>query len=156
MAYQGTIEVYATRGPTRRYEKLDSLSDTLRADLVDVKDVDFVLNKVLKHVKESLSEYENIITEFMTYGVDIDEIRGINSNINYSEINNSEITFDPITISRKGKYEKFTYIVSFGELIFEEDSERTYNNRRNRSHHRSKSRSRSKRRSRNTRRKSRK
>jgi hypothetical protein len=141
MAYHGTIEVYAKEGATKGYKCIEgSFYTTLIRDIGQLA-ADYVIENILKHVQTSLKKYNSINTGSIQYDAtdNPDTIIHIISDSDYEEI---EIA--PYRIKKND----FKYVVSFGELTFEEDSEnvnnrhRIYNNR-NRSYSRSKSRSRS-------------
>lgn len=150
MAYHGTIEVYAKAGATGGYTPIKgSFYTSLIIDIGQLA-ADDVVEKILKYVQESLKEYNSINTGSIQYEVDVNP----NSIIHIlSDSDYEGIKIAPYRIEKN----RFRYVVRFGKLIFEEDSEnvnnihRTYNNR-NRNHSRRTRRSRSRSRSRSTRR----
>ena len=151
MSYHGTIEVHAKEGATKGHTRIEGSFYTKLIDDIGQLPADSVIENILKHVQTSLKKYNSINTGSIGYDAtdspdSPDTIIHIISDSDYEEIQ-----IAPYKIKKND----FTYVVSFGELFFEEDSEnvnnihRTYNNR-NRSHSRSKSRTHS--RSRSTRR----
>ena len=148
MAYHGTIEVHAKEGATKGHTRIEGSFYTRLISDIGQLAADDVVEKILKYVQESLKEYNSINTGSIQYEVDANP----NSIIHIlSDSDYEGIKIAPYRIEKN----RFRYVVRFGKLIFEEDSEnvnnihRTYNNR-NRSHSRSKSRTHS--RSRSTRR----
>jgi hypothetical protein len=148
MAYHGTIEVYAKEGATKGHKRIEGSFYTKLIGDIGQLPADSVIENILKHVQTSLKKYKSINTGSIGYDAtdNPETIIHIISDSDYEEIQ-----IAPYKIKKND----CTYVVSIGDLYFEEDSEnvnnrhRTYNNR-NRSHSRSKSRTRS--RSRNTRR----